>query len=49
MKISLGPPFSEGLHHKEIKQLICDADRMTGFWIVRVFAETCLQTDSYYL
>ena len=41
----MGTPFGQGLYHIETSQLICDADSVTGFWVVRVFAERCLRTD----
>ena len=49
IRVCLGTAFSQSLYHIETSQFICDAYRMTGFWMVRVFAERCLRTDIYYL
>ena len=38
IKVCLRTPFSEGLYHIKTRQLICNADQITGFWKVRVFS-----------
>ena len=38
-------PFSEDLYRKETSQLICKANWLTAFCVVRVFTERYFPTD----
>ena len=38
-------PFSKNSYHMETSQLICLANRMTGFYMIQVFTERYFRTD----